>query len=64
MQAVRRQADRLRDEGVEVNEDGEIDANDFDPSNAHDAIALGVMEGGRVSLRRFGWFPDSVQVEA
>ena len=63
VQAVRRQADRLRDEGVEVDEDGEIDPNEMDPNNAHDAFALGVMEGGRISLRRFGWFPDSVQVD-
>ena len=53
----------MRDEGVEVDEDGEVDPNDFDPNNAHDAFALGVMEGGRISLRRFGWFPDSAQVE-
>ena len=62
LQAVQRQADRLRDEGVEVNEDGEVDPGELNAANPHDVFAIGAMEGGRISLRRFGWFPETVDL--
>ena len=49
---MRRQAAWLQDEGIEVNT-GNFGVDD----NARTGLDAG---GGRVSMRRYGWFPDAL----
>lgn len=57
-----RQANMLREEGVVVNTGVGEEENDHNYGNHAainpDAFGFAGVEGGRVSLRQYGWFPE------